>query len=398
MGVVPEPPTVLHDTFPSRHASSSRPASDVQSALLDIGKYWIDKGVDGFRFDVANFLVVDDALRDNPPSEAQDYEFPLWAQRMVYDGSRDESLAVVERIREFLDEAGGLYSVAEISSDRPLADAMAYCSGDKRFHSSYATQLGSDERPLAKTLGQQLNASGGAGAWLTHYLSSHDYVRGPTNIFGKASDAVKWQAVLAVLAAARGNLHVYQGDELGLPHSELPRIEVRDPQGIRYYPYGAQRDGARTPFPWKSAASNLGFNAGAQPWLKASPAHAAFARDLQEASAGSTLQVFRRLVALRQGSAALRHGDMNVSVVADQLLIIERSTQSESMKLVVNLDDAVGDTAVEAGSSQAAFASPDVGFGNGRLRLPGWGFAFLSMQGRNQSGGVAGADRGVRSP
>lgn len=350
---------------------------DVQSALLDVGKHWIDKGVDGFRFDVANFLMVDDALRDNPPSEAKDYEFPLWAQRMVYDGSRDESFAFVERIRELLDESGGLYSVAEISSDKPLADALAYCSGNSRFHSSYATQLGSGERPLAKTLGRQLKAKGRTGAWLTHYLSNHDYVRGPTNIFGNKATEVKWQAVLAVLIATRGNLHVYQGDELGLPHAELRRDEVRDPQSIRYYPYGVQRDGARTPFPWKSAAPNLGFNAGTQPWLNASPAHEALARDLQEVDADSTLQVFRRLMALRQGSAALRHGDMHVSAVADRLLIIERRTHGESMKLVVNLDDAPRDASAEAGPAQPALASPDIGFGNGRLRLPGWGFAFL---------------------
>ena len=350
---------------------------DVQSALLDVGKHWINKGVDGFRFDVANFLMVDDALRDNPPSAAEDYEFPLWAQRMVYDGSRDENFAFVERIRGLLDEAGGLYSVAEISSDKPVADALAYCSGNRRFHSSYATQLGSGERPLAKTLGRQLKAMDGSGSLPTHYLSNHDCVRGPTNIFGNKATEVKWQAVLAILMATRGNLHVYQGDELGLPHAELRRDEVRDPQAMRYYPHGVQRDGARTPFPWKSAAPNLGFNAGAQPWLNASPAHRALARDLQEADAGSTLQVFRRMMAVRQGSAALRHGDMHVSVVADRLLIIERRTHGESMKLVVNLDDAPRDTSAEAGPSQPALASPGIVCGDGRLGLPGWGFAFL---------------------
>src|SRR6185312_12033813 len=126
----------------------------------------------------------------------------------------------------------------------------------------------------------------------------------------------------------RGTTFIYQGDELGLPHSEVPFDRLRDPEAIAFYPAGIGRDGARTPFPWARDANMAGFTLAPDAWLPLDPRHRALAVDAQEADPDSMLAFARKMIALRKSSAALREGEFVALDAPEPVLAFERVSGS----------------------------------------------------------------------
>ena len=147
---------------------------------------------------------------------------------------------------------------------------------------------------------------------------------------------------MLLLMCLRGNVFLYQGEELGLPQADVPFERLRDPEAIANWPETQGRDGARTPMPWRADSANAGFSA-AEPWLPVDPAHEALAVDRQEGDRASTLNLTRRLVALRKGRPALRTGAIRRIEAPAPLLVFERGEAEEALLCAFNL----GDEAVE---------------------------------------------------
>lgn len=319
------------------HLQAQTPA--VQAALLDIGRFWLDRGVDGFRLDVINLCMVDPALRDNPPAAGSiaPVAMPAHAQEMRHDGSLPESFDFVRRIRRLADERPGRFLLGEIAGREPMSDAQRYCSGEDLLHSAYFV-LGAETRPLtAAGLRRELGGwTERHGSWPTWSFSNHDVIRGPSRCSGLAPEAGFATVLMAVLAAARGTILVYQGDELGLPDGQVPFECLRDPATKRFYPDYLQRDGARTPMPWHASASQAGFTTGI-PWLPLGRGHAALARDRQEASTDSPLAWSRRLLALRRAHRALRVGDCQFLELPDPLLGLDRTDGHAAVRCIFNI-------------------------------------------------------------
>ncbi|MCA8934388.1 MAG: alpha-glucosidase, partial [Rhodospirillaceae bacterium] len=105
----------------------------VQDAVLDVARFWLDRGTDGFRLDVVNFYAHDAELRDNPPRPHPDPVKPYWLQRPLYNRSRPETFPVIERLRGVLDEYDARMLVGEIASEKPLEDLVEYTDGVKRL-------------------------------------------------------------------------------------------------------------------------------------------------------------------------------------------------------------------------------------------------------------------------
>jgi alpha-glucosidase len=162
--------------------------------------------------------------------------------------------------------------------------------------------------------------------WPAISFSNHDVIRTATR-FGAANAKV----LLALLAALRGTLLLYQGEELGLPEVTLRRDQLKDPVGDLYYPLFKGRDGCRTPMPWDAAAANLGFTTG-QPWLPLGSAHTALAVSAQADDPTSTLAYARRLLAARTG--ALRDGDQ--TLLPGEALAFVRETGEERIVCAFN--------------------------------------------------------------
>jgi alpha-glucosidase len=141
---------------------------------------------------------------------------------------------------------------------------------------------------------------------------------------------------LLLLMSLRGNVFLYQGEELGLPQAQIGFADLKDPEALANWPLTLGRDGARTPMPWRQDAPHAGFST-VRPWLPVPEDHAPLAVDAQEHDRESTLSLARRCIALRRSHAALRLGALRLLETSSAILSVERSFAAERLLCVFNL-------------------------------------------------------------
>ena len=323
----------LHNFLPEQPDLNIRNEA-VQDALLDVTRFWIGRGVDGFRLDVANFYAHDAELRDNPALPLNRIPArPHQMQRHLYDRTRPEALQFIARFRALLDQHGAV-SVGEIEDEEPLKVQREYTDGPDRLHSAYSFFLLRAREATPALFAEAMAGWDGARGWPAWSLSNHDVIRFPTRLAGDDKQRVK--LMLAVLMALRGTAYLYQGDELGLPHAEVPFERLRDPEAIAFWPSGIGRDGARTPMPWLRDANMGGFTDAADAWLPLDPRHRALAVDAEERDPDSVLAFTRGMVALRRGSPALREGGF-VRIDLPGMLAFQRVSAAQTLLCLFNL-------------------------------------------------------------
>ncbi len=297
---------------------------EVQDAMLAVGRFWLERGVDGFRLDTANYYCHDPAFRDNPPQPSEHRACtPAAMQQHLHDICQPQTLPFLERVRTLCDEFEGRMTVAEIGSQNNLQRMVEYTRGQDRLHTAYSFMLlGAQPKAAALAEAQAAWHEGdGAAAWPSWALSNHDAPRVATR--WAQGNVPRTRQLLALLACLRGTVFLYQGEELGLPQADLALEELQDPFGKANWPHEPGRDGCRTPMPWMAGTHALGFTTG-QPWLPLAPAHQALAVDSQEADTGSTLHLTRRLLALRRRHAALRLGELATLHADEQVWVLRR--------------------------------------------------------------------------
>jgi alpha-glucosidase len=308
---------------------------EVWEAILQVARFWLDRGVDGFRLDVINYLVHDRELRDNPPMKRpRTPPLATQMQRHMFDRSRPETLDFVRKVRALMDSYGGRMTVGEIGDEPPLPRQQEYTLPPDRLHTAYSFYLLS--APASPELfANALTSWADAGGWPSWSLGNHDITRFPTRM--AHDDPRETRALMAALMALRGAIFLYQGDELGLPQANVPFERLRDPYDIASYPKGDGRDGARTPMPWRADEPRAGFSTAGDTWLPIDPAHLPLAVDRQEADPDSMLHFTRALVAVRQASAALRIGVARVAPSPPGVLAIEREEGGERVYCLIDL-------------------------------------------------------------
>jgi alpha-glucosidase len=327
---------------------------DVQTAILKVARFWLDRGVDGFRLDVANCYAHDPALTDNPPSAAGGAVKPHDMQRHVHDRDHPQALAFAERLRAVLDEAPGRMSVAELFSHDPFG-AMAAYTAPGRYHTGYCfhflgPQFGAD----FLRDGLQRLPTAGPDAWPSFAFSNHD-VKRVVSRWGLERPQPQFAKLLfALLTSLRGTAFMYQGEELGLPQSKVPFERLRDPDGIAFWPADVGRDGCRTPMPWVADAPHGGFSDG-EPWLPFEAAHASLAVDRQIDDPASMLNFVRRWLDWRRAQPALRTGEIDVIPTPPNVLGFMRRDGVEAALLLFNLGAQAARVALPCGAWREAF-------------------------------------------
>jgi alpha-glucosidase len=318
---------------------------DVQDALLDVARFWLARGVDGFRLDALNFAMHDPEMRDNPPSglplELVTRPFDMQVRR--YNQSHPDIVAFLERIRATIDEFPGRFTVAEVGGPEPLAEMKAFTQGGKRIDSAYnfdflyAPQLTASgvRASLAQWSGED-----GEG-WPSWAFSNHDAPRAVSRWTRDGNQPRAARLNLLLLLALRGNPIIYQGEELGLPQGEVAFEDLLDPEAIANWPHTLGRDGARTPMPWQAGAPQAGFSSADRTWLKRDPAHAALAVDQQAASPQSTLSYTRQLLALRRHLGAVVAGEITLLDTPDEVLAFVRGGGEDAVLCAFNLGETV---------------------------------------------------------
>jgi alpha-glucosidase len=352
----------------------------VQDAVLDIARFWLDRGVDGFRLDVVNYYVQDRDLTDNPP--AQRNRIPLMAtdmQRHTFDRSRPENLEFINRLRKLMDGyPGQRMSVGEIGDDLPLARQQEYTQPPDRLNTAYSFFLLSGAEGTPQLFRTALESWDGNAGWPSWSLGNHDVTRFPTRM--AHNDARRAEALFAALIAMRGTIFVYQGDELGLPDGHVPFERLQDPFAINAYAGGPGRDGARTPMPWTSAAPMGGFTVAADAWLPMDPAHLPLAIERQELNQQSALHFSRKVIAARRGSEALRTGVCVQLETSPNVLGFERVAGDERVRCYFELGGQatlIEDAGLAKG--EALFLGGGASVCDAGLELPGCGSAFIRL-------------------
>jgi alpha-glucosidase len=326
----------LHNFLPSQPDLNLH-NGEVQETILDVARFWLDLGVDGFRLDVANYYMHDRALRDNPPRPGHAGPRAVGYQQRIHNISQPENLAFLARLRAVLDSYEGRMAVAEITCEQQLARVAEYTAGGKLLHTAYSFALlggAMDGAALRETIAAVLDAPG--EPWPSWALSNHDVPRVASRwaAAGEAEGAAA-PVLLALLLMLRGTVFLYQGEELGLPQAELPREALRDPEAINHWPFGAGRDGARTPMPWHDAAG-AGFTGGV-PWLPIDARHRALSVARQEGDAASMLELTRRLLALRRALPGFGASALAWLAAPDAVLAFDRMGAGWRLRCLFNL-------------------------------------------------------------
>ncbi len=331
---------------------------EVQKATLDNVRFWLDRGVDGFRLDAINFCFHDQQLRDNPPKPAHKRvgrgfspDNPYAYQYHYYNNTQPESLPFLEQLRALLDEYPGAVSLGEISSEDSLATTAEY-TAPGRLHMGYSFELLVDDYSAAYIRGtvEKLEASMRDG-WPCWAVSNHDVPRAVTRWGGHPANPQLARMLAALVCSLRGSVCIYQGEELGLGEADVPFEALQDPYGITFWPNFKGRDGCRTPMPW-SDGEVAGFSTG-KPWLPIPAEHRAMSVQAQEADADSVLHAFRAFLAWRKAHPALVEGSIRFLDSAEPVLLFERQLGDEVLLLAFNLSDAMVRHPLPAGTWHA---------------------------------------------
>lgn len=294
---------------------------DVQDWLLSTMRFWLERGVDGFRLDTVNFYFHDQDLRSNPPdprNTAAPKVNPYDMQDHLYSKNRPENLAFLERLRALTDEFEDRAMVGEVGESRRAGEIMAqYTAGETRLHMAYSFDMLGPEFTAAhfrqKIEGFYAAAPDGCPCWS---FSNHDVVRHVTRWAEHGSqDALAKQAI-AMLAGFQGSLCLYQGEELGQTETNILYAELTDPPGFKFWPEYKGRDGCRTPMVWDDS-DQAGFTTGT-PWLPIKPPQKA--RNVASQGVGSVLESYCETLNFRKNTPALRDGTTTFLDLPDPIL------------------------------------------------------------------------------
>lgn len=299
-----------------------------RASAFGVLDFWLARGVDGFRLDVAGALAHDPDLGDNDTA-------PDGRQIHRHDANRPGNIALLDEVRRLVERHGpDRFVLGEFFEEPDLAGGFA--APDEGVHSAYTFPL-----LLNDVLGPAFVRDHFEGVlaahpdhWPSVAFSNHDVKRAPTRFGGAEASPELARLLLALLLCLRGTVLLYQGEELGLPQAYVPPGKRRDPiQAVNRLDVG--RDGSRTPMPWDDGL-NLGFSSG-EPWLPAAPEHAGLAARAQSGDPASTLNLTRRLIALRRIASPLRLGALRFIDAPEPVLAFEREHLGERLLCEFNL-------------------------------------------------------------
>jgi alpha-glucosidase len=302
---------------------------EVRQAMYDVLRFWLNRGVDGFRVDVLWLLIKDGQFRDNPQN-------PVWQphqagiERLVqkYSADQPEIHELVGEMRAVLDTYAGRVLIGEIYL--PVERLVSYYGKDmKGAHLPFNFQLifaAWNAREIARIVAEY-EAALPPGGWPNWVLGNHDQKRIATRV-GPAQARVAAMLLLTL----RGTPTLYYGDELGLENVPIPPDRVQDPWEKNEPGLGLGRDPARTPMPW-DGSDNAGFTAGI-PWLPFNADHTTSNMASLAADPHSMLSLYRRLIALRRERSALHSGTYVASRTEGDVMVFERRHEREHSLLV----------------------------------------------------------------
>jgi len=310
---------------------------EVRAAMMDVLRFWMERGVDGFRMDVVGLLIKDAELRDNPPNpEADPNLLPndiFGRQLHIYNKDQDQIHEIMRDFRRLLDEYDDRCGIGELWLELPrwiryYGDGSAGSPGDG-LHLPFnfrLIELSWQAQAMRRSV-NELEAALPVFGWPNYVLGNHDRPRLASRFGGQAQARIAAMMLLTL----RGTPTLYYGDELGLENGVIPPEKVQDPQGVNL---GAERtrDVCRTPMQW-DAGPNAGFSA-VEPWLPVSADYETRNVTAQSDDPASMLNLYRRLLRYRRSSPALYGGDYRPLDVGDDDCFVYLRTAGDERRLI----------------------------------------------------------------
>ncbi len=328
----------------------------VQDALLDATRFWLERGVDGFRLDTINFYMHDKELRSNPalPKDQRNSNIapsvnPYNHQEHLYSKNQPENLEFLARFRALLEEYPAKTAVGEVGdAQRGLEILGQYTAGNTGVHMCYAFEFLAKDPLIAARVAEVFAKVDDVAAdgWACWAFSNHDVQRHVSR-WNLSEAALRLHATL--IMCLRGSVCIYQGEELGLPEAEVAFEDLQDPYGIEFWPEFKGRDGCRTPMVWTNDNTYGGFSE-TRPWLPVSLEHGALAVAEQEANPDALLHHYRRVIALRRAHAALSRGSHDAVAASGTVVSFTRSAEGEDIFCAFNLSDQDAEVTLPAGA------------------------------------------------
>ncbi|MCE7063776.1 alpha-amylase family glycosyl hydrolase [Dyadobacter sp. CY326] len=307
---------------------------EVQEAMLDMMRFWLEKGVDGFRVDVMWHMIKDEQLRDNPPapgspSEAEQLSYDHLMP--VYSTDQPEVHDIVRMMRALTNEYDERVLIGEIYL--PIDKLVTYYGKDNdESHLPFNFQLLTlpwDALQIAAAIEEYEGALPPDG-WPNWVLGNHDKPR----ISSRVGIAQAKVAALMLLTL-RGTPTMYYGDEIGMRDVPIPLDEIVDPQGLNMPDLDISRDPARTPMQWNNQP-NSGFSYN-KPWLRLPMNFGRVNVEMQKDDAYSQLTFYRALLEIRKENAALHIGSYAPVYADQQLIAYIREWGNDRFLIILNL-------------------------------------------------------------
>ena len=356
----------------------------VQDAVLDAIRFWLERGVDGFRLDTINFYFHSAGLEDNPALAAEDRNStiapavnPYNYQDHQFDKNQPENLGFLKRFRAVLDEYPATTAVGEVGdAQRGLELVSQYTSGSDKVHMCYSFEFLSKELLSVGRVRDVIEAfeEKAPDGWPCWAFSNHDVVRHASRWGDLTENREAFlKMTTSLMLSLRGSVCLYQGEELGLTEAELDFRDLQDPYGIQFWPTFKGRDGCRTPMVWSDDNSFGGFST-QKPWLPMPPEHMHLAVEKQEDDNASLLNHYRAILKFRSKHLELSKGSIRFLDAGDDALLFERGYRSSSLLVAINMSD----SDMELQTDAKKFLPVEAGFLNGRLSanrilLPAYG-------------------------
>ncbi|WP_331764977.1 alpha-amylase family glycosyl hydrolase (plasmid) [Streptomyces sp. NBC_01384] len=333
----------LHSFLPSMPDLNWRNPA-VKDAMFDVARFWLDRGVDGFRVDCAPLLAKDPELRDNPPASkgAMAHHRPMGgydSQRHVYDQGHPDIHEIYRDFRKLLDSHGGSprerISMGEIHEYNWSTWSRYFGPDLDEIHLPInfgLLQTPWQARAVAELVRDitRVLPDAAVPAWV---MGSHDDPRVASRV-----GSTQAPNAMMLLLTLPGAAILYNGDELGLLNVDITSEDIRDPWGLRAP--GLSRDPSRSPMPWTFGPAGGFTSPDVRPWL---PLNTPPGGDVatQEGDSGSLLSLTKALLTLRRNHSALGSGAIEFSDSPPQVLAYKRygDTDSESLLTTLNFTD-----------------------------------------------------------
>jgi alpha-glucosidase len=317
---------------------------EVKEAIFGEMRFWLDRGVDGFRLDVCNLYLKDALFRSNPLAIGRTpraYDM----QKHIHDADQPEMHGLLGELRRMVDSYPEKTMVGEVMT-KEGGDARASASylgdGADELHMTFDFTLLTLPWDPARIFRQVESWYGliPGGGWPTVVFSNHDRPRS-FGRYGSRNRREKARLLAMLLLTLRGTPFIYYGEEIGMSDGTVPRSRIQDPAGLRYWPLFKGRDPCRTPMQW-NAGKNAGFSTGT-PWIPVADSRGACNVEDESRDPSSLLNFYKRLISLRRENPCLAVGTWSPLYRGENGIIgYERAAEGRSMAIILNMSSTPG--------------------------------------------------------